>query len=83
MARAARDNGSECRSFQLGTDNNRVWWNAHYDSIGQSYLELPRVRVFSDFHCVTTWSRLGNLWEGSRSRRNRPAMWREAGGRSM
>lgn len=26
--------------------------------------ELPRVRVFSDFHCVTRWSRLGNLWEG-------------------
>lgn len=26
--------------------------------------ELPRVRVFSDFHCVTKWSRLGNLWEG-------------------
>lgn len=25
---------------------------------------LPRVRVFSDFHCVTRWSRLGNLWEG-------------------
>ena len=25
---------------------------------------LPRVRVFSDFHCVTHWSRLGNLWEG-------------------
>lgn len=26
--------------------------------------DLPRVRVFSDFHCVTRWSRLGNLWEG-------------------
>ena len=25
---------------------------------------LPRVKVFGDFHCVTTWSRLGNLWEG-------------------
>lgn len=25
---------------------------------------LPRVQVFSDFHCVTRWSRLGNLWEG-------------------
>lgn len=24
----------------------------------------PHVRVFSDFHCVTRWSRLGNLWEG-------------------
>lgn len=25
---------------------------------------LPRVRVFADFHCVTRWSRLGNVWEG-------------------
>lgn len=25
---------------------------------------LPHVRVFSDIHCVTTWSRLSNLWEG-------------------
>ena len=28
------------------------------------FQRLPRVKVFSDFHCVTTWSRLGNLWEG-------------------
>jgi DMSO/TMAO reductase YedYZ molybdopterin-dependent catalytic subunit len=26
--------------------------------------KLPKVRVFADFHCVTRWSRLGNLWEG-------------------
>jgi DMSO/TMAO reductase YedYZ molybdopterin-dependent catalytic subunit len=25
---------------------------------------LPRTKVYSDFHCVTAWSRLGNLWEG-------------------
>ncbi|MBS1806965.1 MAG: sulfite oxidase-like oxidoreductase [Acidobacteria bacterium] len=25
---------------------------------------LPQIKVFSDFHCVTRWSRLGNLWEG-------------------
>jgi DMSO/TMAO reductase YedYZ molybdopterin-dependent catalytic subunit len=25
---------------------------------------LPRSRVFADFHCVTRWSRLDNLWEG-------------------
>ena len=25
---------------------------------------LPRAKVFADFHCVTRWSRLGNLWEG-------------------
>jgi DMSO/TMAO reductase YedYZ molybdopterin-dependent catalytic subunit len=29
---------------------------------------LPRVKVFSDFHCVTRWSRLGNVWEGVSTR---------------
>jgi DMSO/TMAO reductase YedYZ molybdopterin-dependent catalytic subunit len=29
---------------------------------------LPRVQVFADFHCVTRWSRLGNLWEGVSTR---------------
>lgn len=28
------------------------------------FQRLPRVKVFADFHCVTRWSRLGNLWEG-------------------
>jgi DMSO/TMAO reductase YedYZ molybdopterin-dependent catalytic subunit len=28
------------------------------------FLSLPQVKVFSDIHCVTTWSRLDNLWEG-------------------
>jgi DMSO/TMAO reductase YedYZ molybdopterin-dependent catalytic subunit len=32
------------------------------------FLELPRVKVFADFHCVTRWSRLGNLWEGVSTR---------------
>jgi DMSO/TMAO reductase YedYZ molybdopterin-dependent catalytic subunit len=30
--------------------------------------KLPRVKVFGDFHCVTRWSRLGNLWEGVSTR---------------
>ncbi|MEW6271627.1 MAG: sulfite oxidase-like oxidoreductase [Thermodesulfobacteriota bacterium] len=30
----------------------------------QELLALPRVRVTSDIHCVTTWSRLDNAWEG-------------------
>jgi DMSO/TMAO reductase YedYZ molybdopterin-dependent catalytic subunit len=30
----------------------------------QAFRNLPRVRVFADFHCVTRWSRLGNTWEG-------------------
>lgn len=25
---------------------------------------LPHVRVRADFHCVTTWSKLDNVWEG-------------------
>ena len=29
-----------------------------------TFRELPRVQVFADFHCVTRWSRLGNVWEG-------------------
>jgi DMSO/TMAO reductase YedYZ molybdopterin-dependent catalytic subunit len=32
------------------------------------FLALPRVKVFSDFHCVTRWSRLGNIWEGVSTR---------------
>jgi DMSO/TMAO reductase YedYZ molybdopterin-dependent catalytic subunit len=30
----------------------------------EEFQALPRVKVFSDFHCVTRWSRLGNIWEG-------------------
>ncbi len=30
----------------------------------EEYQSLPRVKVFSDFHCVTRWSRLDNVWEG-------------------
>jgi DMSO/TMAO reductase YedYZ molybdopterin-dependent catalytic subunit len=28
------------------------------------FMKLPQVKVFSDIHCVTRWSRLNNLWEG-------------------
>ena len=34
----------------------------------RAFQDLPRVKVFSDFHCVTRWSRLGNLWEGPSTR---------------
>ena len=30
----------------------------------QEFTALPMVRVFSDIHCVTGWSKLDNLWEG-------------------
>jgi DMSO/TMAO reductase YedYZ molybdopterin-dependent catalytic subunit len=28
------------------------------------FTALPRVEVFADIHCVTSWSRLNNRWEG-------------------
>jgi DMSO/TMAO reductase YedYZ molybdopterin-dependent catalytic subunit len=34
----------------------------------KEFQELPRSKVFADFHCVTRWSRLGNLWEGVSTR---------------
>ena len=44
------------RIFGMGL--HPVEWN------WTEFQALPRTRVFSDFHCVTRWSRLGNLWEG-------------------
>jgi DMSO/TMAO reductase YedYZ molybdopterin-dependent catalytic subunit len=41
-----------------GLVGNPVTWN------WDEFQSLPRVKVFADFHCVTRWSRLGNLWEG-------------------
>jgi DMSO/TMAO reductase YedYZ molybdopterin-dependent catalytic subunit len=34
----------------------------------EEFQKLPRVKVFSDFHCVTRWSLLGNTWEGVSTR---------------
>jgi DMSO/TMAO reductase YedYZ molybdopterin-dependent catalytic subunit len=28
------------------------------------FMSLPKTNVFSDIHCVTSWSKLNNLWEG-------------------
>jgi DMSO/TMAO reductase YedYZ molybdopterin-dependent catalytic subunit len=44
----------------------------------REFLDLPRVRVFADFHCVTRWSRLSNVWEGVATRE----VARRAGGLS-
>lgn len=30
----------------------------------EEFLALPRTTLTSDFHCVTTWSRYDNTWEG-------------------
>jgi DMSO/TMAO reductase YedYZ molybdopterin-dependent catalytic subunit len=32
------------------------------------FLQLPAARVYADFHCVTRWSRLDNLWAGVSTR---------------
>jgi len=42
----------------------------------EQFLKLPRTKVFADFHCVTRWSRLGNVWEGVSTRE----LMRQAGG---
>jgi DMSO/TMAO reductase YedYZ molybdopterin-dependent catalytic subunit len=34
----------------------------------QDFLALPQTEDTSDFHCVTTWSRLNNHWKGVRFR---------------
>jgi DMSO/TMAO reductase YedYZ molybdopterin-dependent catalytic subunit len=34
----------------------------------QEFQALPRVKIFSDFHCVTRWSLLGVVWEGVSTR---------------
>ena len=34
----------------------------------KAFSELARVKVVSDFHCVTRWSRLDNTWEGVSTR---------------
>src|SRR5262249_44460477 len=30
----------------------------------REFQSLPRVRITSDFHCVTRWSRFDHTWEG-------------------
>jgi DMSO/TMAO reductase YedYZ molybdopterin-dependent catalytic subunit len=32
------------------------------------FMQLPSVRVYADFHCVTRWSRLDNVWSGVSTR---------------
>ena len=35
-----------------------------FDLSWEEFQSLPRVRVQADFHCVTTWSKFDNVWEG-------------------
>lgn len=50
----------ELRVWGLVEKETTVTW--------QQFESLPRVKVFSDVHCVTTWSKLDNLWEGVSTR---------------
>ena len=35
-----------------------------FELIWEEFLELPRLTLTTDIHCVTTWSRYNNSWEG-------------------
>ena len=35
-----------------------------FEMTWQEFQDLPRTRVQADFHCVTTWSKFDNVWEG-------------------
>lgn len=34
----------------------------------EEFMRLPAVKVYADFHCVTRWSRLDNIWSGVSTR---------------
>lgn len=65
-------------SIDLSTWKLRIdgWVKEPVEWNWEQLQDLPRVRVFADFHCVTRWSRLGNIWEGVSSRE----LVRRAGG---
>jgi DMSO/TMAO reductase YedYZ molybdopterin-dependent catalytic subunit len=44
------------RTFGLVEKPLRLTWD--------EFMNLPRVEVTADFHCVTRWSRFDNRWEG-------------------
>jgi DMSO/TMAO reductase YedYZ molybdopterin-dependent catalytic subunit len=46
-------------SFEVDglVDHPQVW------SLDE-FMQLPAVKVYADFHCVTRWSRLDNVWGG-------------------
>jgi DMSO/TMAO reductase YedYZ molybdopterin-dependent catalytic subunit len=45
-----------------------VPWQCTYEE----FLQLPRVTVHADMHCVTRWSKLDNVWEGVSTREVMP-----------
>ncbi|HEX5966679.1 MAG TPA: molybdopterin-dependent oxidoreductase, partial [Pyrinomonadaceae bacterium] len=50
-------------SFEVeGLVENSLKWSL------DEFMQLPPVRVYADFHCVTRWSRLDNVWSGVSTR---------------
>ena len=50
-------------SFEVeGAVENQLKWSL------DEFMQLPAVRVYADFHCVTRWSRLDNVWSGVSTR---------------
>jgi DMSO/TMAO reductase YedYZ molybdopterin-dependent catalytic subunit len=51
-------------------------WKFEVDGLAENHLsfsldefmQLPAVKVYADFHCVTRWSRLDNVWTGVSTR---------------
>lgn len=56
----------EVPAFDPSTWRFRVWGAVEQpvEWTWFQFQQLPRVAVTRDFHCVTTWSRYDNLWEG-------------------
>ncbi|MEJ7619010.1 MAG: molybdopterin-dependent oxidoreductase [Pyrinomonadaceae bacterium] len=60
-----------------GTPNvNPVTWSFGIDGLVErpikwsldEFMSLPAIKVYADFHCVTRWSRLDNVWSGVSTR---------------
>lgn len=52
--------------FDPVTYRFKVWGEVEepFELTWDELLALPRTQMTSDFHCVTTWSRYDNAWEG-------------------
>ena len=44
------------------------WLNEAFEMDWNQFISLPQSKITADFHCVTTWSRLDNLWEGVKTK---------------
>ncbi len=53
-------------TFDPGAYRFKVWGEVEhpFELSWEELLSLPRVQLTADFHCVTTWSRYDNTWEG-------------------